>query len=102
MDFLTTILVVLVVVAILYEVAQRVGVPYPALIVLGGLGLALVPGLPRIALESTYARRSDARGLGPGGSRAALVASRRARTRGRAVLSLCVSPAVAAALTKDS
>ncbi len=54
MDFLTTILVVLVVVAILYEVAQRVGVPYPALIVLGGLGLALVPGLPRIALESTY------------------------------------------------
>ena len=51
MDVLTTILVVLVVVAILYEVAQRVGVPYPALIVLGGLGLALVPGLPRIALE---------------------------------------------------
>ena len=51
MDVLTTILVVLVVVAILYEVAQRVGVPYPALIVLGGLGLALVPGLPRLALE---------------------------------------------------
>ena len=51
MDVLTTILVVLVVVAILYEVAQRIGVPYPALIVLGGLGLALVPGLPRLALE---------------------------------------------------
>jgi hypothetical protein len=29
MDVLTTILVVLVVVAILYEVAQGVGVPYP-------------------------------------------------------------------------
>jgi len=51
MDVLTTILVVLVVVAILYEIAQRVGVPYPALIVLGGLGLALIPGLPRLALE---------------------------------------------------
>jgi hypothetical protein len=37
MDVLTTILVVLVVVAILYEVAQRVGVPYPALIVLESL-----------------------------------------------------------------
>ncbi len=51
MGVLTTILVVLVAVAILYEVAQRVGVPYPALIVLGGVGLAFIPGLPRLALE---------------------------------------------------
>ena len=51
MGVLTTILVVLVAVAILYEVAQRVGVPYPALIVLGGVGLAFIPGLPRLTLE---------------------------------------------------
>ena len=51
MEVLITVLVVLVVVAIVYEIAQRVGVPYPSLIVLGGIGLAFIPGLPRIALE---------------------------------------------------
>ena len=51
MDALIAILVVLVVIAILYEVAGRIGVPFPTLFVLGGLGLGLVPGLPRIALE---------------------------------------------------
>jgi Na+/H+ antiporter len=50
-DTLPAVLAVLVAVAILYEVARRVGVPYPTLLVLGGLGLALVPGLPRIELE---------------------------------------------------
>jgi CPA1 family monovalent cation:H+ antiporter len=50
-DVLTAILAVLVVIAILYEVAQRIGVPFPTLLVLGGLGLAFVPGLPRLALE---------------------------------------------------
>ena len=34
-----------------YDVARRIGVPYPTLLVLGGLGLAVVPGLPRIHLE---------------------------------------------------
>ena len=51
MDTLSAVLAILVAVAILYEVARRVGVPYPTLLVLGGLGLALVPGLPRIELE---------------------------------------------------
>lgn len=51
MDVLTAILAVLVVIAILFEIAQRIGVPFPTLLVLGGLGLAFVPGLPRIALE---------------------------------------------------
>lgn len=51
MEVLITVLVVLVVVAIVYEIAQRVGVPYPSLIVLGGIGLAFIPALPRIALE---------------------------------------------------
>jgi Na+/H+ antiporter len=50
-DILTAIVVILLVIAILFEVARRVGVPYPTLFVLGGLGLAFVPGLPRISLE---------------------------------------------------
>jgi Na+/H+ antiporter len=50
-DTLTAIVVILLVIAILFEVARRVGVPYPTLFVLGGLGLAFVPGLPRISLE---------------------------------------------------
>src|SRR5204862_296425 len=41
----------LVAVAILVEVADRVGTPYPVLLVLGGLVLAGVPGLPRIEVE---------------------------------------------------
>jgi len=32
-------------------VARRIGVPYPILLVLGGLGLGLTPGLPRLELE---------------------------------------------------
>ena len=51
MEILTAILATLVVIAILFEIARRVGVPYPTLFVLGGLGLAFVPGLPRIGLE---------------------------------------------------
>ena len=51
MDVLTAVLAVLVAIAILFEVSRRVGVPYPTLFVLGGLGLAFVPALPRIALE---------------------------------------------------
>ena len=51
MDILTALLVVLVAVAILFEVAQRIGVPYPTLFVLGGLVLAFVPGMEQIGLE---------------------------------------------------
>ncbi len=38
-------------VAALATLARRIGVPYPILLVLGGLGVALVPGLPPIELE---------------------------------------------------
>ena len=38
-------------VAALATLARRVGVPYPILLVLGGLGLAFVPGLPTVELE---------------------------------------------------
>jgi Na+/H+ antiporter len=50
-DPLTAVLAILVAIAILYEIARRAGVPYPTLLVLGGLGLAFVPGLPRSELE---------------------------------------------------
>lgn len=51
MDVLVAVLAILVAIAILFELARRVGVPFPTLMVLGGLALALVPGLPRFALE---------------------------------------------------
>jgi Na+/H+ antiporter len=50
-DALTAVLAILVAIAILFEIARRFGVPYPTLFVLGGLGLAFVPGLPRIELQ---------------------------------------------------
>jgi monovalent cation/hydrogen antiporter len=50
-DILSAVLAILVAVAILFEIARRIGVPYPSLFVIGGLLLALVPGLPRIELE---------------------------------------------------
>jgi Na+/H+ antiporter len=50
-DILTAILAILVAIAVLFEIARRLGVPYPTLLVLGGLGLAFLPGLPRIQLE---------------------------------------------------
>lgn len=51
MDALTAVLAILVAIAILFEIARRIGVPYPTLFVLGGLALAFLPALPRIALE---------------------------------------------------
>lgn len=51
METLTAVLVVLVAIAILFEVARRLRVPYPALFVLGGIVLGLIPGLQRIRLQ---------------------------------------------------
>ncbi|HEX4629380.1 MAG TPA: Na+/H+ antiporter [Chthoniobacterales bacterium] len=45
------ILICLVAVALLAIVARRIRVPYPILLTLGGIVLALVPGLPAIQLE---------------------------------------------------
>jgi monovalent cation/hydrogen antiporter len=50
-DVLSALLIGLIVIAILFEIAQRIGLPYPALFVLGGLGLGFVPGLPHIQLQ---------------------------------------------------
>ncbi|MBS0659859.1 MAG: Na+/H+ antiporter [Verrucomicrobia bacterium] len=46
-----TILALLVAVALLTTVATRLNVPFPLVLTLGGLGLALVPGLPKVQLS---------------------------------------------------
>ena len=51
MDVLSAVLAIVVVIALLFEAARRIGIPYPSLFVLGGLALGFVPGLPRIELE---------------------------------------------------
>ncbi len=51
MPELEVILVLLAAVAALATLARRIGVPYPILLVLGGLVLAFIPGLPRVELE---------------------------------------------------
>ena len=38
-------------VAALVVIARKVNLPYPVLLVLGGLGLGFVPGLPQLRLE---------------------------------------------------
>ena len=45
-----TILLILVVVAALLAIAQRISVPYPILLVVGGALLGLVPGVPSLEL----------------------------------------------------
>ena len=52
------ILILLVVVAALATLANKIKVPYPILLVLGGLVLGFVPGLPRVehALLTDVAR----------------------------------------------
>ena len=51
MDLLTALIIDLIVIAVLFEVARRASIPYPALFVLGGLALGFIPGLPSIHLE---------------------------------------------------
>ena len=41
----------LMVVAVLAVVAQRLKIPYPILLVIGGLVLGFIPGLPHVELE---------------------------------------------------
>jgi CPA1 family monovalent cation:H+ antiporter len=51
MDALSAVLAITVAIALLFELARRISVPYPSVFVLGGLALGFVPGLPRISLE---------------------------------------------------
>ncbi|QDA61075.1 Na+/H+ antiporter [Hymenobacter jejuensis] len=50
MPHLELILALLAAVTVLAEVADRLKLPYPILLVLAGMGLGMVPGLPRVAL----------------------------------------------------
>jgi Na+/H+ antiporter len=51
MNALELVLVLLVVAAGLAVAAERLRVPYPVLLVVGGLALAFVPGLPRVRID---------------------------------------------------
>ncbi|MGA7273250.1 MAG: cation:proton antiporter, partial [Candidatus Udaeobacter sp.] len=51
MDETELILICLVAVALLAIIARKIGIPYPILLTIGGVVLALVPGLPAIHLE---------------------------------------------------
>ncbi|MFL5725813.1 MAG: Na+/H+ antiporter [Chloroflexota bacterium] len=50
-EAIAIVLVLLVAATALAMLARRIGIPYPILLVLGGLALGLVPGLPTIALD---------------------------------------------------
>jgi Na+/H+ antiporter len=50
MSSVALILALLAVVVALAALARRIGVPYPILLVLGGLALSLLPGLPRLTV----------------------------------------------------
>src|ERR671933_1400595 len=52
MDHIEAVIVsLLVAVAVLSALATRIGVPYPILLVVGGLGLGFVPGVPDVRLQ---------------------------------------------------
>ena len=51
MPEIEAILILLIAVAVLATLANKIKVPYPILLVLGGLVLGFVPGLPRAELE---------------------------------------------------
>jgi len=47
-------LALLVVVAVLVTISRRIHVPYPVLLLLGGLVVGLVPGIPRLELDPRH------------------------------------------------
>ncbi|MES1239301.1 MAG: cation:proton antiporter, partial [Chloroflexota bacterium] len=51
MQTLAAVLGIVVAIALLFELARRIRVPYPTLFVIGGLALGFVPGLPKLTLE---------------------------------------------------
>jgi NhaP-type Na+/H+ or K+/H+ antiporter len=51
MEIMTTVIVLLAVVTVLAEIADKIRIPYPILLVLAGIGIGLFPGLPHIALD---------------------------------------------------
>lgn len=51
MESIATVIILLAVVTALAQVTDRIGVPYPILLVLSGIAIGLIPGLPAIGLD---------------------------------------------------
>lgn len=51
LEHIATVLVLLAVVTALAEVTDKIRVPYPILLVIAGIGIGLIPGLPGISLD---------------------------------------------------
>jgi CPA1 family monovalent cation:H+ antiporter len=51
MSFFESLLILLLVAVVLLQFSRRLGVPYPSMLALAGAGVALVPGMPYIALD---------------------------------------------------
>ncbi|MGC4023657.1 MAG: hypothetical protein QM734_17720 [Cyclobacteriaceae bacterium] len=51
MGNITIVILLLTIVTALAEVADRIKIPYPILLVLVGIGVSLIPGLPVITLS---------------------------------------------------
>jgi len=51
MEHIATVIILLAVVTALAEVTDRIKVPYPILLVLTGIAIGLVPGLPHVSLD---------------------------------------------------
>jgi monovalent cation/hydrogen antiporter len=51
MQSIATVIILLAVVTALAEVTDRIRIPYPILLVLSGIGIGLIPGLPQVSLN---------------------------------------------------
>jgi monovalent cation/hydrogen antiporter len=51
MQIIATVIVLLAVVTALAEITDRIRIPYPILLVLSGIGIGLIPGLPEVTLH---------------------------------------------------
>jgi CPA1 family monovalent cation:H+ antiporter len=52
MSNISTILLLLAVVTALAQVTDRIKVPYPVMLVLAGITIGVIPGLPIVSLDS--------------------------------------------------
>ena len=51
MQNIATVIILLALVTALAEVTDRIKIPYPILLVLSGIGIGLIPGLPSVSLS---------------------------------------------------
>ncbi len=58
MSFFESLLVLLAAAIMLLQVSRRLAIPYPAMLAAAGVGLALIPGTPQIALDIAHGARA--------------------------------------------